>query len=72
MTNSILPPRGVTRRRFLDSGQTFLSAGVVAMLAGCAGNTAMPMSSGSAEGDVAILNVALGLEHEAIDRKSVV
>ncbi len=66
MTNSILPPRGVTRRRFLDSGQTFLSAGAIALLAGCTTNAAMPMSSASAEGDVAILNVALGLEHEAI------
>ena len=68
MSNAFHPPRGtgINRRRFLNSGQTFLSAGVVAMLAGCAGNTAMPMSSGSAEGDVAILNVALGLEHEAI------
>ena len=66
MTNAIHPPRGVTRRRFLDSGQTFLSAGAIALLAGCATNAAMPMSSASAEGDVAILNVALGLEHEAI------
>jgi len=68
MSNAFHPPRGTgfNRRGFLNSGQTFLSAGVVAMLAGCAGNAAMPMSSSSAEGDVAILNVALGLEHEAI------
>jgi len=66
MTNAIHPPRGFNRRRFLNGGQTFLSAGAIALLAGCAGNAAMPMSQGSAEGDVAILNVALGLEHEAI------
>ena len=68
MSNALHPPRGtgLNRRYFLSSGQTFLSAGVVALLAGCAGNAAMPMSSSSAEGDVAILNVALGLEHEAI------
>jgi rubrerythrin len=68
MSNAFDPPRGTgfNRRHFLSSGQAFLSAGVVAMLAGCAGNAAMPMSSSSAEGDVAILNVALGLEHEAI------
>ena len=68
MSNALHPPRetGSNRRCFLSSGQTFLSAGIVAMLAGCAGNAAMPMSFSSAEGDVAILNVALGLEHEAI------
>ncbi len=66
MTNAIRLPRGINRRGFLDSGQTFLSAGVIALLAGCTTNAAMPMSSGSAEGDVTILNVALGLEHEAI------
>lgn len=66
MTNAVHLPRGVTRRRFLDGGQTFLSAGAIALLAGCTTNAAMPMSSASAEGDVAILNVALGLEHEAI------
>ena len=59
--------RGVSRRGFFDSsGQVFLSAGAVALLAGCAGNAATPMSSSSAQNDVAILNVALGLEHEAI------
>jgi len=67
MTNAIRSPRGINRRGFLDNGQTFLSAGVIALLAGCTTNAAMPMSSGSAEGDVAILNVALSLEHEAID-----
>jgi rubrerythrin len=73
MTNAILSPQlidtnsgGLSRRGLLNGGQTFLSAGVLAMLAGCAGNAAMPMSSNSAQNDVAILNVALGLEHEAI------
>ena len=71
MTNPIFSPQpigpGVSRRRLLgNTGQLVLSAGAVTLLAGCAGNAAMPMSSNSAENDVAILNVALGLEHEAI------
>jgi rubrerythrin len=71
MSNSIVSPRpdghGLSRRRlFGTTGQVVLSAGAVALLAGCAGNAAMPMTSSSAQGDVAILNVALGLEHEAI------
>lgn len=70
MSNTIiLPPRieqGVSRRRLLGGGgQAVLSAGVVALLAGCAGSMAA-MPSNTSENDVAILNVALGLEHEAI------
>lgn len=70
MSNTIiLPPsisQGVSRRGLLGSGgQTILSAGVVALLAGCAGGMTATSSSTEAN-DVAILNVALGLEHEAI------
>lgn len=70
MSNTIiLPPsidRAVSRRRLLaGSGQAVLSAGAVALLAGCAGGMAAT-SSNTAANDVAILNVALGLEHEAI------
>ena len=65
----ILPPsidEGLSRRRLLGgSGQAVLSAGVVTLLAGCAGGMA-GMPSNTAANDVAILNVALGLEHEAI------
>ncbi len=70
MSNTIiLPPsvdQAVNRRRFLGGGgQAVLSAGAVALLAGCAGGMAAT-SSNTAANDVAILNVALGLEHEAI------
>jgi rubrerythrin len=54
------------RGLFGNAGQLMLSAGAVALLAGCAGNAAMPMNSSNMQNDVAILNVALGLEHEAI------
>lgn len=70
MSNTIiLPPsigHAVSRRRLLGgTGQAVLSAGAVALLAGCAGGMAAT-SSNTAANDVAILNVALGLEHEAI------
>ncbi len=70
MSNTIiLPPsvdQAVNRRRFLGGGgQAVLSAGAVALLAGCAGGMAAT-SSNTAANDVASLNVALGLEHEAI------
>ena len=57
---------GVSRRGFLRrGGELTLSASAVALLAGC---NAMASGQAVAEpsNDVAILNVALGLEHEAI------
>lgn len=54
------------RRHFLSrSGQLTLSAAAVGLLAGT--RTANAQSSMSMEADVGILNVALGLEHEAIN-----
>jgi rubrerythrin len=53
------------RRDFLRvSGATVLSASAVALLAGCEKMAAA--QTGSAAGDVGILNTALGLEYEAI------
>lgn len=58
-----------TRRSALRLGGVgLLSAGAVAVLGGC--HTAMaapPKSMAAGSGDVDILNVALGLEHEAIE-----
>jgi rubrerythrin len=58
-----------TRRSALRlGGAGFLSAGAVAVLGGC--HTAMaapPKSSMASMTDVEIINVALGLEHEAIE-----
>jgi len=55
------------RRLFLaHSSQATLSAVAVGLLAGT-GATAAHAQSGSAAADVGILNVALGLEHEAIN-----
>jgi hypothetical protein len=61
----MLSTRHTARRTFLarSSGLT-LSAAAVALLAGT--RAAQAQSSASMDGDVAILNVALGLEHEAI------
>ncbi len=60
---TILQP-ALSRRHFLASTAT-LSAGTVALLAG---NTALAQGmAGNASADVGILNVALGLEHEAIN-----
>lgn len=55
----------LARRNFLgQAGAATLSATAIAMLAGCESMAATPAK---AEGqDVTILNVALGLEHEAI------
>ena len=55
----------LTRRNFLNSaGIAVLSAGAVSLLAGC---DAIPAAHAKTESqDVTILNVALGLEHEAI------
>lgn len=54
----------LTRRNFLGKSTTLtLSAGAIALLAG---QPALAQS-GNAAADVGILNVALGLEHEAIN-----
>lgn len=55
------------RRLFLSSsGRLTLSAAAIGLLAGAAG-TARAQSSSAMAADVGILNVALGLEHEAIN-----
>jgi hypothetical protein len=55
------------RRLFLSrSGQLTLSVAAVGLLAGTS-SAVHAQSSGSMESDVGILNVALGLEHEAIN-----
>jgi rubrerythrin len=61
----IIPPAGPDRRRFLrGAGIATLSATAVALLGG---REALAQGmKGDASKDVAILNVALGLEHEAI------
>ncbi len=60
----------VGRRAFLGgTGKSVLSATAVALLAGCesmAKNVGTSPGSADAAQDVAILNTALGLEHEAI------
>lgn len=62
--NAIATP---ARRLFLSStGHATLSAAAIGLLAGC-GGMASAQSSGSTSSDVDILNVALGLEHEAIN-----
>jgi hypothetical protein len=57
----------VAGRRALitGAGQATLSATAVALLVGC--ETMAQGQGGATAGDVAILNVALGLEHEAIN-----
>ena len=63
MDQSLAP----ARRLFLSrSGQLTLSAAAVTLLAGTSGN-ARAQSPMSVSADVNILNVALGLEHEAIN-----
>ncbi len=52
------------RGMFRIAGMTTLSAAAIAVLGGCKTMAATPMVS---EGDVNTLNVALGLEHEAIN-----
>jgi len=55
------------RRLFIArSSQLTLSAAAIGLLAGASG-TASAQSSGAMAADVNILNVALGLEHEAIN-----
>lgn len=54
-----------SRRNFLGvAGVATLSAGAIALLGDA---PALAAKSKTAEGDIAILNVALGLEHEAIN-----
>jgi len=71
MSNIIDSSVAATRRSFLNAaGRLTLSASAIAILAGCdtmakPSIAAQPMES-SASQDVAILNVALGLENEAI------
>ena len=61
------PSLAPARRLFLSrSSQLTLSAAAVALLAGTS-SVARAQSSMSASADVNILNVALGLEHEAIN-----
>jgi len=52
------------RQIFRAAGVTTLSAAAIAVLGGCKTMAATPMAS---ENDVNTLNVALGLEHEAIN-----
>ena len=62
------PGRVDTGRRSLlrASGTTLLSVTAVALLAGCERMASQAHAQGGTAGDVQILNVALGLEHEAI------
>jgi rubrerythrin len=62
--NPLLPS---ARRSFLgQTSRVTLSAAAITLLAGTSGR-AIAQSSGNAAADVNILNVALGLEHEAIN-----
>ena len=64
IVNGEASSRVSSRRRFLATTAT-LSAGTVALLAG---NSALAQGmAGNPAADVGILNVALGLEHEAIN-----
>ena len=59
-------PNVLPRRFFMTrTGQLTLSAAALAMLGGT--RTAMAQTSSTMAADVGILNVALGLEHEAIN-----
>jgi rubrerythrin len=70
-TTIIRPTQGIDpmgfslgrRQMFRAAGVTTLSAAAIAILGGCKNTMATTMAS---EGDVNTLNVALGLEHEAI------
>ncbi|MFO1326652.1 MAG: ferritin-like domain-containing protein [Rubrivivax sp.] len=64
MTALVIP----TRRRFLARGsQATLSAAAIGLLAGTTVGARAQGAMASSEADVGILNVALGLEHEAIN-----
>jgi rubrerythrin len=63
----MLNPMNIGRRRMLAaSGTATLSAAAVTLLAGCAPGMAVART-GETSKDVDILNVALALEHEAIN-----
>ena len=65
-----LPEIVPERRRFLQgAGKASLSATAVALLIGCESmaNSASRQGAADPQKDVSILNVALGLEHEAIN-----
>lgn len=60
------------RRKLLRvSGASFLSATAVALIAGCERMASQAKAQTNPAGDVQILNVALGLEHEAISAYSI-
>jgi hypothetical protein len=64
---TIIRPQGIDlgrRQMFRAAGVTTLSAAAIAILGGCKSTSATTMAS---ESDVSTLNVALGLEHEAIN-----
>jgi len=64
---SLISIHSATRRGFVTgTGRLTLSAAAIGLLAGAAGS-AHAQSSGAMAADVNILNVALGLEHEAIN-----
>ena len=66
-TTIIRPETGIDlgrRQIFRAAGVTTLSAAAIAILGGCRSSEATTMAS---QGDVNTLNVALGLEHEAIN-----
>lgn len=67
---TIVRPDGqpaASRRRFLrGAGQATLSATAVALIVGCQSNASDQMAAADPAADAQILNVALGLEHEAI------
>ena len=61
------PFHSAARRGFVtSSGRLTLSAAAIGLLAGAATGSARAQSSSMMSADVNILNVALGLEHEAI------
>ncbi len=69
MSQIIRPDTAVvpSRRRFITGvGQATLSATAVALIVGCQSKAASTMAKSDPAQDAAILNVALGLEHEAI------
>jgi rubrerythrin len=66
-TAIVRPAAGIhlgRRQLFRTAGVTTLSAAAIAILGGCKSTSATTMAS---ENDVNTLNVALGLEHEAIN-----
>lgn len=69
MSEIIRPDTAVvsSRRRFITGvGQATLSATAVALIVGCQSKAASTMAEHDPAQDASILNVALGLEHEAI------